>query len=372
MAYASDAGPTRGFSARPFKLGLLPDASGDEPDHSPPRDLKKLFLVVGLGTLSWVATYVGMLELIQANMGDLPLIHKVIIGFSVAMLMTMIVWLLDQMFAPVGAATRLAYIAGYLFLSVISVGFGFGFYWKVLESRSESSRSAEQAVTGVQTSLNAASTRLQQLNATLTQLAAVSRSKAEIERTKGTSCPNSKPGDGPRRRMRDEDAARFAFASEFVSGRVTAVKADMAALDGDLAKIAAGDPSIVDPKSGTRNEFMKSLGRKLDMTVSGFNALRTDPQLKQLKQDLAERADRTAFGDPKNGGFSCPDAELAQALRGAARAIAELPILEQPTIAAVEGSEATIEAFRRLTTTFYGLLAFKLPPSVDELRELQK
>ncbi len=373
MVYAPDSGRSRNPFVPSFKLGLLPDASGGEPDYKPPRDIKKLVLVIGLGTLSWVATYVGMLELIQANMGDLPLIHKLIIGFSVAMLMTMIIWLLDQIFAPISTATRLAYIAGYIFLSVISVGFGFGFYWKVLESRGESSRSAESAVTAVQSSLNAASTRLEQLNATLLQLATLSRTKAETERTKGTSCPNSKPGDGPRRRMRDEDAARFSFASEFVAGRVTAVKADMAALDGDLAKIAASDPSIIDPKTGTRNEFMKALGRKLDMTVSSFNALRTDPQLKQMRQDLSERADRTTFGDPKaGGGFVCPDAELTHALRGAVRAIGELPVLEKPTIAAVEGSEATIEAFRRLTATFYGLLAFQLPPSADELRELQK
>lgn len=372
MVYAPETGRAREFFARSFKLGLLPDATNGEADPLPQRDLKKLVLIIGLGTLSWVATYVGMLELIEANMGDLPLIHKLIIGFSVAMLMTMIVWLLDQMFTPVGTLTRLAYIAGYLFLSIISVGFGFGFYWKVLESRAESSRSAESAVTAVQSSLNGASTRLEQLNATLLQLAAVSRNKAETERSKGTSCPNSKPGDGPRRRMRDEDAARFGFASEFVAGRVAAVKADMAALDGDLAKIASKDASIVDPKSGTRNEFMKALSRKLDMTVSSFNALRTDPQLKQMRQDLEDRANRTTFGDPKNGGFVCPDAELSQALRGAVRAIGELPVLEKPTIAAVEGSEATIEAFRRLTTTFYGLLAFKLPPSADELRELQK
>jgi hypothetical protein len=353
-------------------LGLLPSAPHSADDGTPPRDIKKLVLVTGLGILSWVATYVGMLELIEANMGDLPLVHKLIIGFSVAMLMTMIIWLLDQIFSPVGAMTRLFYVAGYVFLSVISVGFGFGFYWKVLESRAESTRSAESAVTSVQTSLNAASTRLEQLNATLLQLATISREKAETERVKGTSCPNSKPGDGPRRKMRDDDAARFSFASDFVSGRVAAVKADMSALDGDLAKIATGDKSTIDLKSGTRNEFMKALSRKLDMTVSGFNALRTDPQLKQLRADLTERAERTTFGDPKSGGFVCPDTQLSQALRGAARAIAELPVLEKPVIAAVEGSEATIEAFRRLTATFYGLLSFKMPPSADELRELQK
>ncbi len=83
----------------------LDGADWAEPERAQ-RDWKKLFLVVGLAGLSWVATYVGMLELIKSNMGDLPLVHKVIIGFSVAMLMTMVVWLLDQMFSPVDWFTR--------------------------------------------------------------------------------------------------------------------------------------------------------------------------------------------------------------------------------------------------------------------------
>lgn len=371
MAYVSDERPTRGFTARKLKLDFAPAGDGWEAAR-PPRDFKKLMLVIGLGTLSWVATYVGMLELIEANTGDLPLIHKVIIAFSVGMLMTMIVWLLDQMFAPIGAFTRLCYLLGYVFLSVISVGFGFGFYWKVLESRSESSRSAESAVAQVQGSLHAASTRLEQLQATLVQLTDVSHQKAELERSKGTSCPNSRPGDGPRRKLREDDAARFTFASDFVKGRVTAVKSELSKLDTDLARVVMQDKSTFDAKTGTRNEFMKNLGRKLDMTVTGFNAFRTDPQLKQMRTDLSDRADQSTFGDPKNGGFSCPDAQLQAALRGAVRAIDQLPELQKPQIAAVEGSEATIEAFRRLTATFYGALAFKMPPSADELRDLQK
>lgn len=343
--------------------------SAPEPE---PRDWKKLALVVGLGVLSWVATYVGMLELIEANMGDLPILHKIIIAFSVAMLMIMVVWLLDQLFAPNPLFTKLIYAVGYVFLTLISIGFGFGFYWKVLESRSESSRSAESAVTQVQSSLHAASTRLEQLSATLIQLTQVSSTQSDVERAKGTSCPNSKPGDGPRRKLREDDAARFTFASEFVKGRVGQVKTELGALDGDLAKIASNDASLVDAKSGTRNEFMKGLGRKLDLTVTGFNAFRTDPQLRQIRTDLAERAEKTTFADTKGGTFACPDPQLQTALRGVVRAIDQLPDLEKPKIAAVEGSEATIEAFRRLTATFAGLLSFKLPPSADELRDLQK
>ena len=251
------------------------DEIAAEKPAKPPRDFKRAILIVGLGALSWVATYVGMLELIEANMGDLPLVHKLIIGFSVAMLMTMIIWLLDQMFKPQPFVTRVFYVFGYVFLSLISIGFGFGFYWKVLESRGEASRSAESAVTQVQNSLQGASTRLEQLQATLIQLTAVSTEKAELERAKGTSCPNSKPGDGPRRKMREDDAQRFTFASEFVKGRVTSVKGEMSALDGDLAKIATADTSTIDAKTGTRNEFMKALSRKLDMTVEGTKVAMT-------------------------------------------------------------------------------------------------
>lgn len=352
--------------------GTSLDTGGASPASEPPRDIKKLVLIIGLGALSWVATYVGMLELIEANMGELPLVHRLIIGFSVAMLMVMIIWLLDQMFAPVPFLTKVAYAVGYVFLTLISVGFGFGFYWKVLESRAESSRSAEAAVSQVQTALYGAAARLDQLQGTLVNLAGVSAEKAEIERTKGTSCPNSRPGDGPRRKLRDDDAARFQFASDFVKGRAGAVKGELQALDADLLKIANRDPATVDAATGTRTEFMKGLSRKLDMTVTGFNAFRTDPQLRQLRTELSDRAERSTFGDPKAGGFICPDAQLQGALRGAVRAIDELPVLEKPTIANVEGSEATVEAFRRLTATFYGLLSFKLPPTIDEIRALQQ
>lgn len=372
MAFSHGAPPAHSTLKRPLDVDFS-ISDGDWPEEpARARDWKKFVLVIGLGTLSWVATYIGMLELIESNMGDLPLAHKAVIGFSVAMLMTMIIWLLDQMFAPIPTATKLAYVGGYLFLTLISVGFGFGFYWKVLESRSESSRSAESAVTQVQSSLHAASRRMVQLSTTLDQLNEISKQKAELERTKGTSCPDSRPGDGPRRKLRDDDAQRFAFAADFVRARVDGVKSDLSALDGELAKVVSGDKSTFDQASGTRNDFMRSLGHKLDITVTGFNAFRTDPQLKQLRADLGERAEKTVFPDGRGRTFTCPDAQLQQALKGVVRAIDQLPNLEKPKIAAVEGSEATIEAFRRLTATFYGALSFKLPPSADELRDLHK
>ncbi len=348
------------------------DNAVDEPKPTRFRDWKRLLLVIGLGALSWVATFVGMLELIEANVGDLTLTHQAIIAFSVAMLMVMVVWLLDQIFSDIGWTTRLLYVGGYVFLTLISVGFGFGFYWKVLESKGEASRSAESAVGQVQNALHAGVTRLEQLQGTLDNLTVLSAQKAELERQSGTSCPNSRPGDGPRRQLRDDDSGRFKFAADFVRARVGTIKGELAGLNGDLSKVTSGDRSTVDAASGTRNDYMRGLNRRLDMTATGFNAFRTAPQLRQLRADLAERADRIAFPDTRGGTFQCPDAQLTTALKGVVRAIDELPSLEKAKIAAVEGSEAVIEAFRRLSASLFGALTFKMPPSAEELRELQK
>ncbi len=336
-----------------------------------PRDFKKLFLIGGLAILSWVATYVGMLELIEANMGELPIVHKIIIGFSVAMLMTMIVWLLDQLFTPISLFTKICYAAGYVFLSIISVGFGFGFYWKVLESKGEGTRVAETAVSTVQAPLQTAATRLESLGRTLDSLQTTSAQKAEQERSAGTSCPNSKPGDGPRRKLREDDAARFAFARDVVKTRIESVKTDIASIEAELAKITKNDASIVD-KHGTRNDFMKSLNRRLDSTVTSFNAFRGDPQLKQIRAELDDRAGKSQFLDTQGKTYACPDPSLVTMIRSVVASIDALPQLDKPKIATVEGSDATVEAFRRLTATFFGALSFKLPTSVEDLRELQK
>ncbi len=142
MSFTSDQSKPQVAGPR---VDLSWDDTGGDAATKEPRDWKRAVLLVGLGVLSWVATFVGMLELIEANMGNLPLVHKAIIGFSVAMLMVMVVWLLDQIFSDIGWMTRGLYVAGYVFLTLISVGFGFGFYWKVLESRSEARSSAPAA-----------------------------------------------------------------------------------------------------------------------------------------------------------------------------------------------------------------------------------
>ncbi|KAB2849237.1 MAG: hypothetical protein F9K44_08585, partial [Hyphomicrobiaceae bacterium] len=344
------AADVREAADRSTRTANRADLQDGEDHNSRRRDPKKMVLIAGLSLLAWFSTYTGMLELIQANLGDVSLVEKVAIGMAVAMLQIMIVWLLDQLFSPINAGIKGLYVVGYLFLTLISVGFAFGFYWKVLESKSEATRAAETSFGQVQSGLNAAVTRLEQLTTTLTALTAISNEKATQEAANGNSCPGSRPGQGPRMAMRKADAERFAFANTFVQGRVDQVKADVKVLDADLQKILKDDKSIVDARTGTRNDFIRSMGRKLDEVTVRYNALRSDPQLRQVRADLAERAEKTTFADTRNGTYSCPDPQLQSALRGVVAAIDGLPTLEKPKVTTTEGSEAVIEAFRRLTT----------------------
>jgi len=332
----------------------------------------KVFLIVCLALVSWFATYSGMLELISANTGDIGLVYRIAIGAAVATLMLMIIYILDTLFSPVSWWLRSLYIAGYLFLTLISVGFGFGYFWKFLEARAEATRSAEAAITQVQGVLQKGRLRLEQLGTTLDELALLSRNKAVDEREKGTTCPNSRPGDGPRRRLRDADATNFAFVSKFIGTRTAEVKKDFDALDADLAKVLSNDPQTFDPETGTRNAFLRGLNRRLDLTIARFNALKSDPQLLEQRDMLAARAEKTEFTDNAGGSFACPDIQLQTALRGTVKAIDGLPAIDNTGVAAVEGAEAIVEAFRRLTTTAIGVLSFEPPPSPEELRDMQK
>ncbi len=336
------------------------------------EDPVKASLILGLAFLSWLATYTGILELIKANTGQLTLGVQVAIAFAVAMLMLMILYLLDSLFSPdTPKLLKPIFVLGYIFLTLISVGFGFGFYWKYLEARAEATRSAEAAISQVQNALQLGQTRLEQLQTTLAALTTISRQKAEQERTQGGTCPNSPPGDGPRRRLRDQDAESFKFAGDFVSQRAAAVKADLKALNADLAKVIQGDPSTIDPKTGTRNAFLRSLNRKLNLVTTRFNALRTDPQLRQFRSDFEARARKTVFETGRGGTFRCPDPQLQAALRGVVKAIDGLPEIPSTTIATTEGSEAIVEAFRRLATTIMALPTLRLPPTPEALRKMR-
>lgn len=309
-------------------------------------------LLSGLSILSWISTYTGIMELIAASTGQIGLVPQIAVGFAVFMLQLMILYVLDSMFS---GSMRWwlwpPYIAGYIVLFMISVGFAFGFYWKYLEAGSVTTASAEASLREVQERLELGTTRLSQMQSTFSTLAQISAEKAERERTVGRTCPGSPPGDGPRRRLRDADAERFQFASQFIDARIADVSLDIDNLNSELRKLRTNDPSTIDAETGSRREYIAGLNRRLSSVATRFNALRTDPQLLQLRDEFQTRAQQTQFPNGRGGTFLCPDPQLTTAINGVVRAVNEMPVLDPPVLQVFEGSEAVIEAFSRLTNS---------------------
>ena len=94
-------------------------------------DPVKAALTLGLAFLSWLATYTGMLELIQANTGSLDIGSRVAIGFAVLMLMLMILYLLDSLYSGgTPSWIKPLFVFGYL---VFDADFGGLWFWLLLE-----------------------------------------------------------------------------------------------------------------------------------------------------------------------------------------------------------------------------------------------
>ncbi len=332
-----------------------------------------ILLLGGLSALAWISTYSGMLQLIAASSGDIGLAAKIALGFAVLMLQGMIIYILDAMFSgQLRLALYPVYIIGYIVLVLISVAFAFGFYWRFLEAGAQTTRAAGSSVLQVQQELQAGQSRLELLQTTFTTLSAISSQKAETERTTGRTCPNSRAGDGPRRRLRETDAQRFQFANDLIAARTNAVKADIADLNSDLQRVLKKDPATIDPETGTRTTYIEGLDRKLGLVIARFDELRTDPQIREIRDEFQARAKQTSFPDDKGGTFVCPDGQLQTALNGVVRSIDDLPVLQKPELRSVEGSEAVIEAFRRLSNTAIGLVVYgKSPPSPEQIRTRQ-
>jgi hypothetical protein len=335
--------------------------------------LLMILLLTGLSALAWISTYSGILQLIAASSGSIGILAKIAIGFAVLMLQGMIIYILDSMFSgQLRIVLYPLYIAGYIVLVLISVAFAFGFYWRFLEAGAQTTQAAGTSIFEVQRALETGQTRLELLQSTFTALSTISSQKAATERASGGTCPNSRAGEGPRRRLRETDAQRFQFANDLMASRTSAVKADIADLNTDLQKVLKKDPSTIDPATGTRTAFIEGLDRKLGLVVTRFNALRSDPQIRQIRDEFAARAKQKSFQDDRGGTFVCPDGQLQTALDGVVRSIDELPELQKPELRSVEGSEAVIEAFRRLSNTAIGLVVHgKAPPSPERIRKEQ-
>lgn len=319
-------------------------------------------LTMGLALLSWYATYFGIQQMITGGSPDLFDGSNVPIMLLTAILMLMIVWLLDKVFKPLSLWLRLVLVLAYLFLTLISIGFGFGFYWKMLNARTVADQDARVSIRTVRNELGIALGRLSDLVVDLRAVANEALQRAQIERERGGTCGPSAPGQGPRMRLREADAAQLTRSVETLQRKLAPLKSDIEGLKALLSEIASSEQSrpnsiVVDTE---RDRRFQDADNKVQSIVSRYNGLRADPVLLGIAKQFDERARKVRFRDTKSGSnieFDCPDPALKYALETASSSISGLPQISAPPIKSLEGAEGVKAAISRFETTLRSLFA---------------
>ena len=172
--------------------------------------------------------------------------------------------------------------------------------------------------------------------------------------------------------MRETDAQRFQFANDLIATRTNEVKADIADLNGDLQRVLKKIPRRSMRLRARERPLSRAWTASWDLWSRA--SIRCAAILKSASSTTSSRRapSKRAFPDEGGGTFICPDGQLKIALDGVVRSIDDLPELQKPELRSVEGSEAVIEAFRRLSNTAIALVAHgKAPPSPEQIRKEQ-
>ena len=313
------------------------------------KNTKRWVLIVGLTFISGVATFRGMLEIIQANYaGDLDTIMVLAIAGAVALLMLMILYVLDTLFTRPRMIMMCVLLSVYVLLEMISIGFGFGFYWKIIAARSFVAQNTELATTDILTAMKVTRSRLENITESISDASAHSAAMATQETETGGTCDaNAQPTAGPRQRLRAQDEADMQLAKKQVDSRIASLAVVLNGLEQSVADFrgvfASGDIS-------QRNAAVQRVSLNVRQAASQVNDFSVDPDIALLIGQLRERASKSEFVDARSGvSFSCPDQTLTRLLQRTVNALQNLPPLNPREIIAAEGPEATKLAFLRLT-----------------------
>ena len=334
------------------------------------KNTKRWVLIVGLTLISGVATFRGMLEIIQANYaGDLDTIMVLAIAGAVALLMLMILYVLDTLFTRPRMIMMCVLLGVYVLLEMISIGFGFGFYWKIIAARSFVAQNTELATSDILTDMKVTRSRLENITESISDASAHSAAMARQETETGGTCDaNAQPTAGPRQRLRAQDEADMTLAKKQVDSRIASLNAVLNGLEQSVADFrdvfASGDIA-------QRNAAVQRVSLNVRQAASQVNDFSVDPDIALLISQLQERASKTEFVDARSGvAFSCPDQTLTRLLQRSINALQNLPPLNPREIIAAEGPEATKLAFLRLAN-YMMQIATTLDFSIQQLTDTQ-
>jgi hypothetical protein len=334
-------------------------------------DAVLIFALLGFLTLSGYAAFEGLFDIILAEQPALATDRQWYYILGAVALITAAMWALLEVALRRGQfRRRLPAALMYGVLALWSIGFGYGFWWKVIASRSETRSGIETAAAAVQQQVEKAENSVGFVEGLLGSVGATADAKQKREEAGGGSCGSpSKRGTGPLSKRRTEitnqvlslkgkvDTLWLAPLRTALNGKpdsagrlVGGLKTAQAKLDPRLMRELSEDGrrKVYDEVRTASNAAINAI-QTLNSVQGKFFA----EEFRVLAKSLDVAATSTACSDP----------ELAQELRRAATLAESKPDLAVPDFEVNEGAAATAKAFNKIWANIFWL-ARQLPASV--------
>lgn len=314
--------------------------------------------------LSWWATYDGVLKYISSS-ATVTTQLNIVVTVATVTIITLILYSLDEIFAARGRKSLnwFGFVAFYLFLTFISTGFSFGFYWSWFNARTFEDKKTADVTASVVSKFYSANNSLQSVTLSLKKLEKTSSELSIKEKTLGGTCDdgNKSGRDGPRTGLRERDAADAHIAFERLDQAAQTIRGDaryfqdviesLQGTTGSVGGLAARRLLTGEEREQKQNE----LRSRLDSALGGYDNARITAQ--NVARSFRERANRHTFikkdyaPDTRDGSeFTCRDANLEATLSGLAIQLDSLPIVPKPEIEPGGDAKRVTEAFSRLLT----------------------
>ena len=252
----------------------------------------------------------------QRGIGGLSVTTEALI-IAIVVALTFLMWLaLRETFGARRALRdRLVSFPLYLFLALWSVGFGYGFWWSLIAGPSATQEGLRTQVEEAREVAKKVEARLKAVAGSLTFAVDISNRRMAQEESSGGSCgiPSS-TGRGPLYRARSavRDSVS-ALQSGIERTWLTPVRSNVDKLDKAAASLVDGlKGSTVAERSASFRKSATEIRRNISeiATTSNEQGRSYATRLRQLAKELEIK--------PGQPGFTCFDAALAEALRGAA------------------------------------------------------
>lgn len=314
-------------------------------------------------TISFIGTYTGMLQVLKSGDNSFGLLGVVGVFLFIFATTLIMAYSVSEVFRSGRSFwPRMSLVATYVVTLLISVSFGFAFYWTQLEARTQAVGDAERYLTVFDREITVADTQLAATLTTLTTLNANFNTLSAAERASGNQCGEvSGGGDGPRTRHLAARAGEINALVMALTPQIEAVRAEAEVVRGQIEQVRAiGAKTASDVTPAEREQVFRSAAGAANKAGATLEALATSQSVKNYTADLrtwsAEYANPSLTRVEAGTGnrFKCYNTTIASQLNGVASDLAALPILPISDLDAYAGAAATREALDRFWFTLTG------------------